>query len=256
MKRWLAACIALLAAAPHAAAFATEEPITLAEFTFGSGQRVVGSGRIVEERRALAGFAAVQLNGPIDVELRASDRDAVTVRSDDNIAPLIDTRVSGGDIPVLEIGIAPGASFRSSHAPVVIVQFRAISALVMRGSGNVRADRLAADDFAVSMSGSGDAHLESLEARRFAAVLAGSGNLTVAGHAAEQAFKLSGSGDVDAARLEGRGVQVAISGSGDASVNASASLDATVAGSGDVVYRGSPRITQRVRGTGSIQKAR
>ena len=103
---------------------------------------------------------------------------------------------------------------------------------------------------------SGDAHLESLEARRFAAVLAGSGNLTVAGHAAEQAFKLSGSGDVDAARLEGRGVQVAISGSGDASVNASASLDATVAGSGDVVYRGSPRITQRVRGTGSIQKAR
>ncbi len=251
----LAALIALLAAAPLLAS-AQENRLALAAVTFGSGERVTGSGRIVDERREVAGFIAVHLTGPVDVELKASDHDAVIVRADDNIAPLIETRVSAGDRPALEIGIRAGAGFRSSHTPVVVVEFRAISELVMRGSGDVRADRLAATDFALSMAGSGDARLGTLEARRFAAVLAGSGDLFVAGRAEEQAFRISGSGDVDAARLEGRHVQVAIAGSGDASVNAAETLDVTIAGSGDVAYRGAPRVTQRIRGSGSIHKAR
>lgn len=253
----LAACIVVLAVALAARAFAaTEDPVFVATITVGSGSHVTGSGRMIEDRRALSGFLAVHVTGPMDVELKASDRDAVTVRADDNIAPLVATRVTAGDRPALEIGMASGASFRATQPPVVLVEFRAVSELVMRGSGNVHADRLAAGDFTLSMSGSGNARIDALEARRFAAVLAGSGDLSVAGHAEEQAFKLSGSGDVSAARLEGRRVQVAIAGSGDAAVSASETLDVTIAGSGDVAYLGSPRVTQRIRGSGSVHRAR
>jgi hypothetical protein len=247
------AVIAALVAAPGPAV-AADPPLTVATFTVGTGERVTGSGRIVEDRRSLAGFMAIHVIGPIDVQLKAADRDSVTVRIDDNIAPLIETRVSGGDRPALEIGVAAGASFRTSRTPVVIVEFRALSELVIRGSGDVRADRIAADDFTLSMTGSGNARIDNLQATRFAAVLSGSGDLIVNGRADEQAYRLSGSGDVSAGRLEGRRLQVSIAGSGDAIVNASETLDATIAGSGDVAYRGSPRVTQRIRGSGSVQK--
>jgi hypothetical protein len=253
---FLATSIALLAAMPTAYARPDNFPDILAAVTFGTGERTNGSGRIIDDRRPLSAFGAVHLTGPVDVELKASDRESVTVRTDDNIAPLIETRVTGGDRPALEIGVKAGASFRTSRAPVVVVEFRALSELVVRGSGDVRADRISADDFVLSLSGSGDAKIDSLQAHRFAAALAGSGDLVVrGGRAEEQAYRLSGSGDVDAGRLEGRSVQVAIAGSGDASVNASETLEATIAGSGDVTYRGSPRITQRIRGSGSVHRA-
>jgi hypothetical protein len=198
----------------------------------------------------------VHVTGPVDVELKASDRESVTVRTDDNVAPLIETQVTGGNRPALEISVKAGTSFRTSRKPVVVVEFRALTELVVRGSGRVRADRISADDFVLSISGSGDAKIESLHAHRFAAVLAGSGDLVVGGgRAEEQAYNLSGSGDVDASQLAGRSVQVAIAGSGDASVNASDTLEVAIAGSGDVTYRGSPRITQRIRGSGSVHRS-
>ena len=253
----LAACTALAAlfvAAPAAAATADDPSVRVATVTFGSGERVSGSGRIIDDRRPLAGFVAIRVSGPIDVELKAADHDSATVRTDDNIVPLIETRVSGGDRPTLEIGVTPGASFRTSRTLVVIVEFRALSELVISGSGDVRADRISADDFALSMSGSGDARIDTLQARRFAAVLSGSGDLRVRGRAEQQAFRIAGSGDVSAEHLEGQSVQISIAGSGDAAVNAADTLEATIAGSGDVVYRGSPQVRQRIRGSGSVHR--
>ena len=247
--------VAVLAAAP-APAPAADTPITVAADAVGKGDRVKGSGRIVDDRRPLSGFVAVHLNGPIDVQLKASDRDSVTVRADDNIAPLIETRLKTGDRPSLEIGVADGASFRASRSPVVVVEFRALSELVIRGSGDARADRINAEDFALSMTGSGDARIDALQATRFAAVLSGSGDLVVSGRADEQAYQLSGSGDVSAGRLEGRNVQISIAGSGDAVVHASETLAVAIAGSGEVAYRGSPRLTQQIRGSGSVHKLR
>lgn len=235
-------------------------PLTQAQSTtvavtgFG-GARVQGSGHLVEERRTLAGFTGVRLVGPVNVELRAADRDGVTVRADDNIAPLIETRVSSGDRPTLEIALKDGVTIRTRHAPVVVVEFRALFELVMRGSGDARADRIAGEDFVLSMTGSGDVRIDALEVDRFAASLSGSGDLVVAGRADQQAIRIAGSGDVKARRLSSRGAQIAIAGSGDASVNASETLDVTIAGSGDVVYRGTPRITQRIRGSGAVRRA-
>lgn len=248
--------VALLGAPSSAAAHGSETAVQVAAVTFGTGDRAEGSGRIVDDARPLAGFTAVHVTGPVNVELKAADSESVVVRIDDNLAPLIETRVTDGERRVLEIGVRPGAAFRTARAPVVVVRLRTLSELVMRGSGDARAERIESDDFALSMSGSGDTRIDTLQARRFAAVLSGSGDLIVrGGRADEQAYRLAGSGDLGAGRLAGRRVQVSIAGSGDASVNAAEALDVTISGSGDVTYRGSPRITQRIRGSGSVRRA-
>jgi hypothetical protein len=242
-------------AADHAAAGTAW--VVAAGVSFGPRtERVAGSGNVIEDRRALSGFSAIHMSGPVDVELRASDREAVTVKADDNVAPLIETVIVPGDRPALSIGMKPQSAFRAARAPVVIVEFVAIAEIVMRGSGDLRADRVEASDLAISMSGSGDARIGSLSAELFAAVLAGSGDLAASGRADQQAYRIAGSGDVAAGKLVGRSVKVSIAGSGDASVHATESLEVRIAGSGDVVYRGSPRISQRIAGSGAVRRAR
>jgi hypothetical protein len=244
------------AAQPARAVLPCSEPVMVAAVTVGNEPRVEGSGRIVEEPRALSGFVAVHAKGPINVELRAADRESVTVKGDDNVLPLIETRIAGGERPALEIAVRPGASFRTRRSPLVIVEFRSLSELVLQGSGDVHADRIHGNDFALSMSGSGDVRIDQMEVQVLGAVLAGSGDLRVSGHAAQQAFRLAGSGDAFADGLQGRHIKAALAGSGDARVHALESLDVTIAGSGDVTYRGSPTVTQRVAGSGSVRARR
>jgi hypothetical protein len=248
----------LAGTAGHAQADATPGPLAQRVATAGmsgQGERITAaSGTVISERRDVSGFSAIHLIGPIDLELKASDREAVTVKADEAVVPLIETSVTGGERPALEIRVKPDASFRASRSPVVVVEFRRLSELVVRGSGKVRADRIDANDFALSMAGSGDVRIAALHANLFGAVLSGSGDLKVGGRADQQAYALSGSGDVAAPRLEGRSVKISISGSGDATVHASESLEVSIAGSGNVIYRGSPRVSQTIRGSGRVRQ--
>lgn len=218
-----------------------------------TGERVTGSGRIVEASRALAGFGALKVSGGIDVELRASGRESVTVRADDNVEPLIETRVEGA---TLVIGVARGASFKTQRTPRVRVEFVRLGELSVAGSGDVRADRVRGDTFAVSVAGSGDVKIDALDVDSLGVVLAGSGDFVAAGRADQQGFRIRGAGDVRARDLVGRSVKVSIAGSGDAFVHATEELEVAIAGSGDVVYRGAPKVTKSVAGSGSVRPAK
>jgi hypothetical protein len=218
-----------------------------------AGDRIAGSGRIVEESRALAGFSALKVSGGVDVELRASARESVTVRADDNVVPLIETRVEG---TTLVIGPARGASFGTRRRPRVLVEFVRLGELTVAGAGDVRADRVRGDILAVSVAGSGDVRIDSLDVNSLGAMLAGSGDFIGAGRADQQGFRIRGSGDVRARDLVGRTVKVSIAGSGDALVHATEELDVAIAGSGDVVYRGAPKVTKSIAGSGSVRPAR
>lgn len=218
-----------------------------------TGERVTGSGRIVEESRALAGFSALKLAGGIDVELRAAERESVTVRADDNVVPLIETRVEGA---ALVIDVARGASLPTQRRPRVRVEFVRLGAISVAGSGDVRADRVRGDTFAVSVAGSGDVRIDALDVDSLGVMLAGSGDFIASGRAERQGFRIRGAGDVRARDLVGRSVKVSIAGSGDALVHATEELEVAIAGSGDVVYRGAPKVTKSIAGSGSVRPAK
>jgi hypothetical protein len=220
-----------------------------------SGNRVAGSGRAVDEARTPGAFSAIRISGPIDVELRSSEREHVTVRFDDNLLTLVETRVTGDATPTLEIRLQPGASFRSADNPRVTVEFKSISALAMSGNGDVHADAVRGPLLAVSISGSSDVKIDRLDVDVLGVSIAGSGDFTAAGRAAEQGYNIAGSGDINADNLVGQTIKVRIAGSGDARVHAEQMLTVSIAGSGDVVYRGTPVIKKSVAGSGEVRKA-
>lgn len=244
------ALILAVASTPFASALAQDSVSEVAVGSGGSSGRVEGTGKVIDEERNPGAFTRLTVNAPMDVRVKAADVDRVIVHADDNIALLIDTSVQAG---TLVIGLRPGASFRTRTRMLVRVQARQLNAVILRGSGNVRVDRIEADVFEATLQGSGDIVVDRLQARTVALSLAGNGDIRLAGSAGSVGAVIDGSGDVYGADLVAQQVAVRIHGSGDARVHATEELKVDISGSGDVRYRGSPKITQSIHGSGHVK---
>jgi hypothetical protein len=182
-------------------------------YSGGSGHnRIKGSGVMVDRVRSVASFSHVRLDGPVDAQLTQGASEALHVVADDNIEPLIETRVVGD---TLVISLKEGAGFSTRRAPYVRVDIKTLSGMELKGSGDLQMDRLKTDALSLSLSGSGDLSLGLLEARELTGSLSGSGDVQLAGRADTQSWLLSGSGDVRAQSLQGKSVRARLSGSGD-----------------------------------------
>jgi len=219
---------------------------------YGSGSsRLKGSGAWVEKQRSVAAFSKLRLEGPLDVRLSQASGDSVKVAADDNIEPLIETRVEGD---TLVVRIQKDAGFRTRHAPVIRIESKNLQAVALEGSGDLQLERFKGERLSLSLNGSGDVRVGQLEVQELTASLIGSGDLQVAGRADTQSWTLNGSGDVDARALSGRKVKAELSGSGDLALGVSETLDASLRGSGDLSYGGRPQLRQSISGSGEISR--
>jgi len=216
---------------------------------------ITGSGKIQTDARAVSGFQAISLKTAAKLVLRQGSREGVELRADDNILPLIETRiVDGANGPTLEIRSRDGASYSTKTTPVVTVDLIKLSGLSVSGSGDISGDGLKSPALKVAVSGSGDIRLNKLAVDDLGIKVTGSGDIRFNGRAAKLAVAIAGSGDVDTAGLEADDVSISISGSGGANVNARKALTVSIAGSGDVVYSGDAVPKTSIAGSGTVKK--
>lgn len=223
----------------------------LSSSVLGAGATVVGSGRVATENRPVAGFDAIALRGSITLVLRQGEREALELSADDNLLPLVETRVVGR---TLEIGPAPNAGWRTRNDIRAVVDLVQLQALSLAGSGDVAAEALNAGTLELVVNGSGDVRLRRLAADQVSVRIAGSGDVVLDGRSGKLAISVAGSGDVDAGRLEADDASVSIAGSGDADLNAGRTLAITIAGSGDVRHRGNASVQTAIAGSGSVRR--
>jgi Putative auto-transporter adhesin, head GIN domain len=242
--RRLFLALGLLGGCAAGAAFATTIVVN------GTGSMVEGSGNMIDDARSVSGYTRVVVAGAVDVRLKRSSAEKVVVHADDNIVPLIDTRVEGGK---LIVETKPNVSFRTRNKISVIVEFKQLDALQLRGSGDATADDIKASIFESTIHGSGNVKIAKLEADTVAISIAGSGDFSARGTAGKVGVVIEGSGDVHAEDLKAKTAAVSIAGSGDARVYATESLQARIAGSGDVRYRGSPQVEKKIAGSGEVK---
>jgi len=251
--RPILALAALLAAALTFAA----QPSAAAEGTvlrIGFGG-VSGSGKIQTDARAVSGFQAISLKTSAKLVLRQGSREGVELRADDNILPLIETRViEGAGGPTLEIRSRDGARYSTKTTPVVTVDLIKLTGLAVSGSGDVTGDELKSPALKIAISGAGDIRLNKLAVDDLGIKVSGSGDIHFNGRAGKLSVAIAGSGDVDTAGLEADDVSISISGSGGANVNARKALTVSIAGSGDVVYSGDAVPRTSIAGSGTVKK--
>jgi Putative auto-transporter adhesin, head GIN domain len=218
---------------------------------------VVGSGKLQTETRAIGGFQAVALRGPMNLVLRQGTRESVEVRADHNLLPLIETRVvDRGGLATLEIAGKGGTSYTTRSEMTVTVDLIHLVALTVSGSGDTSCERLKTDRLQAVLSGSGNLQLGRIDADALALRLSGSGDVEAAGSATRVDLVVNGSANADLRGLQAYSVAARISGSGDAWVHARRELAVTISGSGNLRYSGEPVVESSVSGSGSIERLR
>jgi hypothetical protein len=205
--------------------------IAICGFVAGCGPAIEGSGKVVTESRPVSGFSAVSLDGSGHLVIEKGGTESLSVTSDDNLLPYIETRVSGR---TLTLGQRDGVNV----SPSKDIEFR----LTVKDL----------DD--IEISGSGAADGKGLQGERMKVGVSGSGEISLDGAVNDLDISISGSGSYRGRSMTSKRAKVDISGSGNALLAVSEKLDASVSGSGSIEYIGDPQVHQDISGSGSVQK--
>lgn len=218
------------------------------------GLRVItGSGNVVTEERPVSDFTAVNFTGFGELTLVQGETTALTIETDDNLLPYIETTVSQG---TLTIGFDDGISIpllRPTQSLRYQLTVNTLTALDLSGAGTVAATTLTADDLTLVESGAGQITIDNLTADAITVEMSGAGSVDLAGEVTSQTVELSGLGTYEAGDLASQTAQVTLSGAGEATVWVSEQLDAEMSGAGTISYYGSPQLTADSSGIGKIQ---
>lgn len=215
------------------------------------GERVQGSGNISKQTREPGHFTALALSIGGSVEVRTGNTESVTIETDDNLLPLIETTVENG---TLRIRPARKNLQLETRKLKVIVQARNVERISVGGSGSVDAENLHADKLTFEVGGSGSINVRDMDSKAVAVSLGGSGGFKASGTTERLQVSIGGSGRVQTGELAARDVSVSIGGSGRATVWAKQSLNLSVAGSGDIGYYGDPQLSTSIMGSGSVKR--
>jgi hypothetical protein len=243
-----------LAALLAAGLLAVSAPMNVAAagpLSWLGGERVQGSGKVVKQSRELGHFSALATSVSGSVEIRMGNTESVSIETDDNILPLIETVVENGTLRIRPVKRNMNLDAKTMK---IVVQVRALERVSVAGSGSVDADKLQAENLTFDVGGSGSINIRDLKSESVAIAIGGSGNLKASGNTERLQVSIGGSGNVQAGQLAARTGAVSIGGSGQATVWAAKSLNLSVAGSGDIGYYGDPQISKSVMGSGTIKR--
>ena len=175
-----------------------------------------GSGRIVQQSRNVGEFRAVHTMGSENVDVRFGATTSVVIAADDNILPLLSSRVIDGTLKIESRG-----SYRTRNPIRVWITTPRLDEFTTMGSGNVVIHDVSSPHLKLTLQGSGD-----IEAN---------------GRTGELDLALMGSGRAQLGDLAATDVSAGVFGSGTAVVRARGKLDAQMFGSGTLRYIGNPK---------------
>jgi hypothetical protein len=235
-----------------AAALACAAAPSMADSWSWGGERVEGNGSIKRQARQVSHFTGLAFEMPGKLELRLGNTEGITIETDDNLLPLVETVVENGTLKIRPS--KRNLNLRTKNLKVVVTA-RQIERLALGGSGSIEADALRAPRLSIDLGGSGDIRVRSVESDSLAVALGGSGDFKADGGTARKlSVSIGGSGTVEMGRVQSDSVSVSVAGSGEATVWARNELSMTIAGSGDVNYYGDPRISKSVVGSGDARR--
>jgi hypothetical protein len=194
-----------------------------------AGETVRGSGVLRTEQRLVPHFTTIESACTANVVIERGEHDSITVEAEDNILPLIETKVTDRKLTLTtknnaSISITKGISFR--------ITARELNGVSISGRGRIVANRVDAKSFAVKISGAGGVEL--------------------GGKAESLDITISGSGSVNSLRVPVRAAEVELTGSGKVFVHATDRLVANIVGNGAVEYAGNPHVMKRITGAGRV----
>jgi hypothetical protein len=206
-------------------------------------ETVAGSGKSATQQRNLGDVTEVVLCGSGDLVLEAGDTPMLSVTADDNVLPVIVTKVDGKKL------ILRPRSHTTIHPQTPItytLTLPRLKSITHSGTGTISAERLDADSLMVKLSGASNANLMNLTCKSLTLNLSGAGRARLTGVTDTLKLNQSGTTGIDARGLKATNAEVRVSGTSNATVWTEHELKARTSGKGEIQYKGHPsQISQR-----------
>jgi hypothetical protein len=210
---------------------------------------VDGNGNVKTENRDVSSFDEIKVGGAFNVLLIQGGKEALKVEADENLLPIIETRVSGGTLI-----ITTKEDIRNAKSLNLYITFRDLSKLNISGACEVKSEgTLEFETLKFKASGASEIKM-ALTADRLLGDYSGASEITFSGRARDVELDLSGASELKAYDLQTENMRLDISGAGDAKVHATKTLKVEASGAASVRYEGNPSVDQRVSGAGDVRK--
>jgi len=189
---------------------------------------IQGDGVITTEDRPISEFSKLVVTGGYEIEW-SSGKPALTISSDQNLLPLVETVVSGNTLQIdskEELVPTKGIKIILSSATLADVQ--------LTGGISFKASQITGQDLKLESTGASE--------------------ISVDGSVTNLEVNLTGASKLNAKFLQTQNATLSLIGASEADVTVTDSLKASVTGAGSLTYSGNPKsVEKNITGAGTIQ---
>jgi len=239
-----------------------------------SSNAVKGNGEVTTDKRPVNGLTALNISGPLQVEVRVGGAAALEIVGDSNLISLVQSQVSGDSqkiwiddkftstnpirviytVPVLQevnssgsgrlmvYGLNGGTfNLKNNGSRTVVLDGRVTQLDIDSvGSGKINANALQSQDTKARVQGSGSLNLGQVSGKELHVTVHGSGSVNASGNVRNLVAQTHGSGSAELSAVKSLTADLSTYGSGDVSAAVSQSVIAQSTGSGHVTIYGNP----------------
>lgn len=216
------------------------------------GPAVVGSGRVADEERAVGAWRTLRVASGIQATVERG-APGVTVTTDDNLVPLVETFLEGD---ALVVRLRPLTAVETSKGVRATVRGDRLEGLQASGGSTVSGAATAASGFTVGASGGSVVTVSDLDSSAVRVDASGGSLVTFSGRCSTHAVNASGGARVDSAQLACARATVEGSGASWISVNAAETVDGNLSGGSQLYVEGTARADVRASGGSQVFQVR
>ena len=214
----------------------------------GVGERVTGSGNVVEENREVSDISGVHLATIGDMRIELGDKESLLIEAEDNLLEHFETEVRNGK---LIIGTRDNVSLNPTKPVNYYLTVSGLETIEISSTGNITAPDLQAEQFTININSVGNLAMGELIADSLDVDMDSSGNANIAGgEVGSQNITIDSTGNYTAENLASENADVRINSTGNATIWVSEQLKARLNSTGNVRYRGNPTVDASSNSTG------
>lgn len=220
--------------------------------SFGLFSNLEGNGNLIKETRDLATFHAIEAGGAFNITVKQGTPQQVVVESDDNIVPIIITKVQNGELKIHTDNRMSSISPTKMNITIVVAN---IDELDISGASTVESVGLIkSNKMEIECSGASKAtiHLNCMEVD---IDFSGASKGVFQGSTTKLEIEASGASDIKCEKLIADHISADVSGASYISLSANKSLKINASGASEVEYISEgAKVTIETSGAASVKK--
>jgi hypothetical protein len=214
----------------------------------GGGERITGSGPVVEENRDVSGVTGVELGMQGTLHISVGNTTSLRIEAQENLMQYIETDVNGR---TLLIRNTPGYDLRNTQPIQYYLTVEKLDNIEVSSSGDIEVGNLTSNSLSIRSSSSGDIKIDGLDGSSVDVKISSSGEVEISnGQIQKQNIDISSSGDYQARDMLSTTADINLTSSGSATVQVSDRLSGRLSSSGNIYYVGNPEVDVRMSSSG------